>query len=170
MKEHFLTLFLAITTGITILIVTLVNAYPAVAVFDFSDILFNHQTAHGNLVVTASAYDELMLSFLTHNLGGSVKMGSAYASPYNEKTALAILPANQDIPLTTYAIITTEPALQQVIVLEAGFKIAHHARAKRTTDEALAVLMISSVDLTGHDSLIIGLDADDAVLFEIEIP
>ena len=54
--------------------------------------------------------------------------------------------------------------------MESGLKIAHQARAKKTTCEDTAVFLVSSVDLTGREVLVIGLDHRGNILVEIEIP
>ena len=168
MKECFLTLFLMMTTGITIFIFTLINSHQAVPVFNFDDILFEHQTMHGNIVVSSNAYDEFVLSFLNRGIGGPVYAGSSYATVYDD-TSFITLPANTDIPFTTHAVVSSNPDLHQIIVTESGSRIAHHAHAKETTCENSAVFMVSSVDLTGNDALVVGLDSDNAIILEIEI-
>ena len=54
--------------------------------------------------------------------------------------------------------------------MESNSRIAHRAHAKKTTCELTAVFMVSSVDLTGDDVLIVGLDSNGAILVEIEVP
>ena len=169
MKEHFLTLFLAITTGVTILIFTLTNAYRTTPVFDFNDILFEHQTIHGNIVITSNVYDELALSFLNRGIGGITYAGSSYPITLND-TSFITLPANADIPFTTHAVVSSNPNLHEVIVMESESKIAHVAHAKKTTCVNTAVFLVSSVDLTGSDALIVGLNSKGDILVEIEIP
>ena len=169
MKEYFLTLFLAITTGATILIFTLTNTHQAAPVFDFEDILFEHQTIHGHIVVTSNVYDELALSFLNRGIGGMTYAGSAYAVTLYD-TSFITLPANADIPFTTHAVVSPNPNLLEVIVVESEALIAHRAHAKKTTCANTAVFLVSSIDLTGNNTLIIGLDQEGNILVEIEIP
>jgi len=175
MKEHFLTLFLALTTGITIFIFTLINSHQALPVFDFDDILFEHQTRHGNIVVASNAYDEFVLSFLTRGIGGITYAGSSYEITHDD-IAFMTLPANTSIPFTTHAVVSLNPNLYEIIVMESGSRIAHRAHAKRTTCEQsidcskTAVFLVSSVDLTGNNVLVVGLDRDGTIIVEIEIP
>ena len=169
MKEYFLTIFLAITTGVTILIFSLTNAHQAAPVFDFNDILFEHQTIHGNIVVTSNVYDELALSFLKRGISGMTYVESAYATALYD-TSFITLPANANIPFTTHAVVSPNPNLHEVIVMESGSKIAHRAHAKKTTCDNTAVFLVSSVDLTGNDVLIVGLDKEGNTLVEFEIP
>ena len=168
MTEHFLTLFLTITTGITIFIFTLINSHQAISVFDFDDILFEHQTMHGNIVVTMDAYDEFVLSFLNRSIGGNIYAGSSYAALYDD-TSFITLPARANIPFTTHAVVSSNPNLHEIMVIESGSRVAHHARAKMTTCENLAVFLVSSADLIGNDVLIIGLDSIGTVLMEVEV-
>lgn len=169
MKERFLTLFLAITTGITLFIFTLTNTHQDAPVFDFDDILFEHQTVHGNIVVTSNAYDEFFLSFLNRGISGTTYAGSSYATTQDDISFMT-LRANADIPFTTYAVVSLDPNLHEIIVTEAGSRIAHQAHAKKTTCEHTAVFLVASVDLTGNDVLIVGLDSDGTIIVEIEIP
>lgn len=169
MKERFLTLFLAITTGITLFIFTRTHAHQDMPVFDFNDILFEHPTVHGRIVVTANAYEDFSLSFLNRGIGGTTYAGSAYATTQDDISFMT-LPANGNIPFTTYAVVSRDPNLHEVIVTESGSRIAHQARAKKTTCEDTAVFLVASVDLTGQDVLVIGLDADGTIIVEIEMP
>jgi len=169
MKDHFLTLLLAITTGATIFIFTLTNTHQTVPVFDDDDILFEHHTIHGNIVVSSNIYDELSLSFLTRDISGLRQAGITLATPYDD-TFFMSLPANDEIPFTTYAVVSANPNLQEIIVMESGSKIAYQAQAKKTTCETAAIFVVSSADLTGDDVLIVGLDAKGTILVEIEIP
>jgi len=175
MKEHFLTLFLALTTGITIFIFTLINSHQDLPVFDFDDILFEHQTMHGNIVVASNAYDEFVLSFSTRGIGGMAYAGSSYGITHDDISFMT-LPANANIPFTTHAVVSSNPNLHEIIVMESGSRIAHRAHAKKTTCEQsigcsnTAVFLVSSVDLTGNDALIVGLDSNGTIIVEIEIP
>ena len=169
MKEHFLTLFLTITTGLTLFIFTRTNTHQAVPVFNFDDILFEHQTNQGNIVVRTNAYDELVLSFLNRRIGGMTYAGSSYGT-HHDDTAFMTLPASADIPFTTHAVVSTNPDLHEVIVMESGSTIAHQARAKKTTSTETAVFLVSSMDLRGHETFIIGLDTNGTIIVEIEIP
>ena len=169
MKENLLIILLAITTGAAIFIFTLTNTHEAISVFDTEDILFEHQTLHGNIIVASNTYDELSLAFLTRNITGLSYAGSAYATSQNDIYYMS-LPANANIPFTTHAVVSTNPNLHEIIVIESGSEIAHQAHAKKTTCTDTAVFMVSSVDLTGDDVFIIGLDLDGAILVEIEIP
>jgi len=169
MKEFFLTLLLAITTGATILIFTLTSSHQSLLVFDSADILFEHQTIHGNIIITSNTYDELSLSFLNRNIGGMMQAGSSLAQAQGN-TSFMSLPANSDIPFTTHAVISSNPNLYEIIVVESGSRIAHKAHAKKTTCEDTAAFVVSSADLTGVDTFIVGLDADGTILVEIEIP
>jgi len=169
MKDHFLTLLLTITTGATIFIFTITNNHQTIAVFDDDDILFEHQTIHGNIVISSNTYDELSLSFLTRDFSGMKQAGVSLATPEDDIFFMS-LPANDDIPFTTHAVVSLNPDLQEIIVMESGSKIAHQAQAKKTTCETAAVFIVSSADLTGDDVLIIGLDKEGAILVEIETP
>jgi len=171
MKEIFLILLLTITTGATIFIFTLTNTHQTISVFDTDDILFEHQTLHGNIVVTSNTYDELSLAFLARNITGMSYAGSAYASASAQNDIhFMSLPANNNIPFTTHAVVSTNPNLHEIIVMESDSSIAHQALAKKTTCADTAVFMVSSVDLTGTDVFIIGLDSNGTILVEIEIP
>ena len=169
MKEHLLTLFLAITTGITILVFTVVNAPQAVTAFSQDEILFEHPTAQGNIVVHQNAYDEFALSFINRGMMGKSYAGSSYATSLDD-THLLTLTAGPGIPFTSHAVVSSNPELHQVIIMESGFQIAHGSHAKRTSNEDLAVFLVSSVDLTGNDVLVVGFDVDGAIIWEIAIP
>ena len=169
MKDHFLTLLLTLTTGATIFIFTLTNSHQAIPVFDDDDILFEHQTIHGNIVISSNTYDELSLSFLTRDFYGMKQAGVVLATPKDD-TFFMTLPANDDIPFTTHAVVSLNPDLQEIIVMESGSKIAHQAQAKKTTCETAAVFIVSSADLTGENVLIVGLDEKGTILLEIETP
>ena len=168
MKEYVLTLFLAVTTGITLFIFTLTRP-QIVPVFDVDDILFEHQSMHGHIIVRSNAYDEVALSFLNRGIGGMTYAGSSYATTYDEASFMT-LPATAHIPFTTHALMSTHPHLHEIIVVEAGSTIAHHAYAKKTTCEQTSVFLVASSDLVGSDVLIMGLDAHGRVIVEIEIP
>ena len=169
MKEHLLTLFLAITTGITLFVFTIVNAQPTVPVFSMEEILFEHQTVHGNLVITLDAYEELRLSFLNRVPRGETYAGSTLATTLADTSFLS-LPAAGEIPFTTHAVVSTNSNLHEVIVVESGFGIAHRTHAKKTTCADTSVFLVSSFDFTGEDVLIIGLDVDGQAVVEIALP
>jgi len=169
MKEYLLTILLTITTGVTLFIFTLTNNHQTIPVFDTTDILFEHQTIHGNIVITSNIYDELSLAFLTRNISGMTYAGSSHARTLSDISFMT-LPANSDIPFTTHAVASSNPNLHEIIVIESNSKIAHQAQAKKTTCEQTAVFVVSSVDLTGKDTIIIGLASDGTILVEIEIP
>jgi len=175
MKEYSLTLFLAVTTGISIFIFLLTNPHQTFPVFDFGDILFEHQTMHGHIVVRSNAYDEFALSFLNRGIGGLTYAGSSYGITHDD-TSFITLPANADIPFTTYAVVSLNPNLHEIIVMESGSRIAYQAHRKKTACEqptvcsTTAVFMVSSIDLTGNDVLIVGLNQDGTIIVEIENP
>lgn len=169
MKEHLLTVFLALTTGLTLLIFSMINTRVVVPVFDTRDILFKHQTIHGQFVITSNVYDELTLSFLERTISGLIDKDNAYGTVVDDVTILS-LPQSSDVPFTTHAVVSANGDLHEIIVMESGFQIAHHAHGKKTTCEHLAVFMVSSVDLTGQDVLILGFDQQHQLLFEIQIP
>ena len=169
MKEHLLTLFLAVTTGVTMFVFTIVNRPITIPVFGLDTVLFEHQTIHGHLVITSSAYDDFQLSFLTQGVGGQRYLGSTFASTLDE-THFVSLVAGHDIPFTTHAVISTNPLLHEIIVVERGFRIAHRAHAKKTTCADTSVFVVSSFDLTGEDVLIIGLDVQGDVVVDMALP
>ena len=153
----------------TIFIFTLVNTSYAIPVFDFDDILFEHQTMHGNIVVTSNVYNQFSLAFLNRSINGMTYAGSTYATNQDDIFFMT-LPANANIPFTTHAVVSSHPDLHEIIVMESGLSIAHQAQAKKTTCMYTSVFMVSSADLTGNDVLILGLDSDGMILVEIEIP
>jgi len=169
MKEHLLTLFLAITTGITIFVFTVINAPQAVPAFSPDEILFEHPTVQGNIVVRQNAYDEFALSFINRGMMGKSYAGSSYATSFDD-TQLLTLVAGPGIPFTSHAVVSSNSELHQVIIMESGFPIAHGAHAKRTTCEDWAVFLVSSVDLTGNDVLVVGFDLNGTMIWEIAIP
>ncbi|MCL1991152.1 MAG: hypothetical protein FWG67_09720 [Defluviitaleaceae bacterium] len=171
MKEHLLTLFLAFTTGITLFISSWIHASIAVPVFDANDLLFEHQTTRGHLVITFNAYDDFTLSFLNRNINGFSQVGTAYGQPTaHESISLISLPADHHVPFTTHVLLSTHPKLHHMIVIESGSQIAHGAHGKETTRTDTTAFMVASTDLTGEDVLILGLDQQGAILVEIEIP
>lgn len=175
MKEHFLTLFLAVTTTLTLLVFHFTGQAYSTPVFNADEILFEHQTVHGNIVLTSNAYDEISLSFLTRNINGFTQVEATYAveTPLDEVFFLS-LPSSADIPFTIYAVVSNHPELHQIIVTESNTQIAHSAHQKTTTCEHpncsnTAVFLVASTDLTGADVLILGLDSAGAILVEIEM-
>ena len=177
MKEHFLTLFLAVTTALTLLIFHATGRAYSIPVFNADEILFEHQTIHGNILITSNAYDELTLSFLTRNINGFTQVGYTYATDTAlAEVAFLSLQATEDIPFTIHALVSTHPDLQQIFVTESGSQIAHVSNGmhdlneKKTTHANTTVFLVASADLTGTDVLILGLDAAGAILVEIEIP
>lgn len=169
MKEHFLILFLAITTCITIFIFNLTHSHQSIPVFDVNDILFEHQTVHGNLIVSTNLYNELILAFTSRNIGDMAYEGSTTAMIESDMTYLT-LPATDTIPFTTHTVVSTDPNLHEIIVIEAGSQIAYHANAKKTVKDDTTVFMVSSADLIGSETLIIGLTSNNEIILEIEIP
>jgi len=173
MKEHLLTIFLAFTTGITLFIFSFISSRSTLPVFDFDDLLFEHQTIHGNIVITSNPYGEFTLSFLNRDIGGLRHAGSAYEERFDSDISFLNLPANADIPFTIHAVVSSNPDLHEVIIMESGSQIAHGTHAKKTTCEhcsPTAVFMVASSDLTGEDVLILGLNQQGEILVEIEIP
>jgi len=172
MKEHLLTLFLAVTTAITLFIFHNIGRAESIPVFNANEILFEHPTIHGNITITSNAYDELTLSFLTRNVTGFEQVGYTHAiNTALEDTYFLSLPATEDIPFTIHALVSSHPELHQIIVTESNSRIAHGTHAKKTTCEAFtAVFLVASSDLTGENVFILGLDQADAILLEIEIP
>ena len=170
MKEHLLTLILAITTAITLLILNWEHA-EAIPTFNATEILFEHQTTQGSILITANPYDELTLSFLRRTITGFSQAGSTYATTTTlANTVFLSLPATKTIPFTTHALLSTHPELHEIIVTEQTFPIAHSTHQKKTTCGQFAVFLVASPDLTGEEVLILGLDQDGAILVEIEIP
>lgn len=169
MKEHFLTLFLAVTTGLTIFIFVLINQPRAVTVFSFDDLLFEHQTSHGNLVIDQQATGDLRLAFLTRGINGQSYAGSVYEIEPGDTTLLT-LAANENIPFTTHALVSSNREISEVLVIEHGFPIAHRAHGKTTLSDEKVVFMVSSVDLTGRDALIVGIDESGATVVEFSLP
>jgi len=169
MKEHLLTLLLAITTGITMFVFTVIHTQPTVPVFSQDEILFEHQTSQGNIIVRQNAYDEFALSFLTRGIAGKSYVGSSYATTHDD-VHFSTLAASANIPFTTHAIVSSNPDLHHVIIMESGFQIAHGTHAKRTTCELTQVFLVSSVDLTGKDVMVVGFDAEGTIILEIAIP
>jgi len=183
MKEHFLTLFLAVTTIMTLLIFNWTRSAGAIPVFNADEILFEHQTTQGNILITSDPYDELTLSFLRRNINGFTQAGSAYPSNTTlDEVVFLSLPATDTIPFTIHALVSTHPELHQIIVTESGSQIAHGTHQKKTTCKQstdckqsvdcleIAAFLVASPDLTGEDGLILGLDQTGAILLEIEIP
>lgn len=169
MKEHLLILFLAITTCFTIYIFTLTHSHEPIPVFDIDDILFEHQTTHGNLIISTNPYDELTLAFAHRNIGNLSYSGSTSAVIEADMTYLT-LPATDTIPFTTHTVVSTDPNLHEIIVIEAGSQIAYHANAKKAARDDTTVFMVSSADLTGSEAIIIGLTSNNEIILEIEIP
>ena len=169
MKEHILIIFLTLTTCISIFIFTLVQTHEPMPVFDSEDILFEHQTIHGDIVISTNLYEELVLSFIHRNIGRTENLGHTTAVVDSEATHL-ILRATDTIPYTTHALVSSNPDLYKMIVIEAGTSIAHQAHRKKTTCDNTAVFMVSSIDLTGNEALIIGLSSDNEIILEIETP
>lgn len=162
-------LFLAITTSITIFTFTLIHSHEPIPVFDINDILFEHQTIHGNLIISTDPYDELTLAFASRKLGNLAYSGSTTAVIDSDITYLT-LPATDTIPFTTHTVVSTDSNLYQVIVIETGSPIAYHANAKKTARDDTTVFMVSSADLTGSEAFIIGLTVNNEIILEIEIP
>lgn len=169
MKEHLLTGFLALTTGITILIFSMINGQPVVPTFGQDAILFEHQTTQGQIVVRQNTYDQFALSFLTRSIAGQNYAGSSYSNT-RDTTQLLTLVASSEIPFTTHAVVSSNSDLHQIIIMEAGFPIAHQAHAKRTTCADTTVFLVSSVDLTGKDVMVFGFDINGELIVEIAIP
>ncbi|MCL2559241.1 MAG: hypothetical protein FWE07_02030 [Turicibacter sp.] len=169
LQERFLLLFMTVTTSITIFIFAIINSHQEIPVFDVNDVLFEHQTSHGNIVISATPYNEFTLAFTDRNITGMV-YASSTTTHFNSDTVYLTLPQTEDIPFSTYAIITANPALQEVILIENHSLIAHQARAKKTAHEEVSVFLIASSDLVGTDALIIGLNEHHHVIFEIQIP
>jgi len=169
LKEHFLILFLVITTSITIFIFTLTNSHVPIPVFNANDILFEHHTIHGNIIVSTNPYDELILAFAGHNIGSMEYLGSV-ATVIDSDMIHLVLPATDTIPFTTHTIVSTNPDLHEIIVMRTNTSIAHQAHAKKTACDETAVFMVSSTDLTDGGVLIIGLAANNEIILEIEIP
>lgn len=168
MKEHLLTLFLAITTGITMFVFTIIHTQQATPVFSQDEILFEHPTAQGNILVRQNAYDEFALSFLTRGITGKNYAGSSYSTG-NHETHLLTLVAGSGIPFTSHAVVSSNPDLHQIIIMESGFPIAHGTHAKRSTCELTQVFLVSSVDLTGIDVTVVGFDINGEVIWEFEV-
>lgn len=146
-----------------------VNAHVPIPVFDFEDILFEHQTIQGHLMISVNPYGELILAFAGRNIGNMEYLGSTTAMMDSDMTHLVLL-ATESIPFTTHAVVSTNPDLQEMIVIEAGAPIAHQASAKKTAWEDTTVFMVSSTDLTGQEALILGLTSNHEIILEIEIP
>lgn len=140
-----------------------------IPVFDFDDILFEHQTTHGNLIISTNPYDELTLAFASRNIVNMAYEGSTTAVQDSDTTYLT-LPATDTIPFTTHTVVSTDANLHEIIVIEAGSPIAHQAHAKKTARDDTTVFMVSSADLIGSDALIIGLTSNNEIILEIEIP
>jgi len=170
MKEHLLTLFLAVTTALTIFTFASLNRTDTVPVFDFDDILFEHQTMHGNIVLTSNPYQAFSLSFLSRHPQGDQLVEKAYAHVFDENIAVLSIPSRDELPFTVHAVVSPVGGVHEVIVFETGNAIAHHAFAKKTTCEDTAVFLVASADLTGRDVLILGFDVLGNVIVEIEIP
>jgi len=168
MKEHLLTVFLAITTAITIFTVAWIERPRDIAVFDFYDIVFEQQTMHGNLMITSDAYNELTLSFLNRKIAGQEITATAYATG-NDAISFMALISNENVPFTTFALVSRDSSIHEMIVVETGFPIAHQTLAKTDATEGQDVFMVSSSDFTGGDVLIFGLDEDGNIIVEIEI-
>ena len=156
-------------TCVSVFIFFLVDSHEPVFVFDTGDILFENRTIHGNLTVSMSPYDELILAFARRNIGRMAHLGHTVAPVDSDITHLT-LPATDTIPFTTHALISTDPTLHEMIVIEANAPIAHQSHAKKTVCERATVFMVSSADLTGREAFIIGLNANSEVILEIEIP
>jgi len=169
MKEHLLTLFLAVTTVTTMLAFNWTRT-EAILVFNPEEILFEHHTVQGKIMITTNPYEELTLSFLNHTFNGFILVDSAYATDTTlTNTAFLSLPATENIPFTIYAITSANPELHQIIVTESGLPIAHGMRQKKTTCPDTHVFLVTSSDLIGKDALILGLDQAGAILVEIEM-
>lgn len=171
MKEHLLTLFLTVTTALTLTIFSMISTHGSIPVFDANEILFKHQTIHGNFVITADAYDNYTLSFINRGIINSNKMGNFYgvATAVDDIYFLSLTSSNIT-PFMTYALVSQNSDLYEVVVFAKASQIAHATHAKKTTCDQTAVFMVSSVDLVGKNVLILGLDQAGTIVLEIEIP
>jgi len=169
LKEHLLTLFLTVTTIATLLIFSHLNQPRDTTVFDINDVLFEHQTTVGHLMITSNPYNELSLTFFNRHIDRLSYVDSASVNDDHETSHL-LLASSLDVPFTTHAVISRNPDLHEILVMESGSPIAHHAHAKKTACDLTAVFMVASSDLTGEDFFVIGLNAEGEVILEIDTP
>jgi len=169
LKEHLLTLFLVGSTALTILVFAHLNQLETLPVFDTNDLLFEHQVTRGSFVLTSDPYRTLTLAFLNRDIAGFSYVGSTYTIRTDEISHL-FLESNENIPFTTHVIVSRNPDLQEVLVMESGTSIAHHARAKKTACDETAVFVISSSDLSNEDFLVIGLNSAGEIIWEVDTP
>ena len=166
LKEHVLTLLAGLATLATIITFTMISRPIAETVFDGGTILFEHRVQNGKVAIAQNYDNQLSLAYFNRNTSRFDYKDSHRQLVKTDVTHL-VLPSSEDVPFTTHAIVSTAPDIHEIIVIETGFPIAHHAFAKETLIETTSVFMVASSDFNGEDFLVVGLDINGDVLFEI---
>ena len=133
------------------------------SLYNNAQIMFEHQTNKGNFLLFQSG-DTRSLAFLSRGLNGVQHVYSSSGESY------MVLQKSESVPFTVYAGVSEDENLHEVIVIEAGFPIAHssHVMPSIAPDDNTLVWMVASSDLSGEGFFIIGLSESSEVLFEIE--
>lgn len=169
MKEHLLTLFLALTTALTIIAFSTISNNRSVLVTKTDDLLFLHQTVHGNFAINKNLNGEIYLSLTQRGFNGFNETTRSYGLVRNDTTFLMLTPDEKN-SLATFAVISQNDELHEIIVFYDNSPIAHHAHAKKTTCDTLAVFLIATQEITSNDVLILGLNIEGEIIFEIQNP
>ena len=166
LKEHFLTLIAGLATLATILTFTFINRTTDQFVFDSQDVLFEHQVASGKLIISNNYYDQVTLAFLDRNILSFNQVDSTTANLENQTIHL-LLPTSEAVPFTTHVVLSSNPKLHEILVIEEGNQIALHARSKEAVSGDKNVFMVSSPDISGANFTVFGLDANGEIIYEI---
>jgi len=133
------------------------------SMYNDARIMFEHQTNKGNFLLFESG-DMRSLTFFTRGLGGVQYVYSSSVESY------VVMQKSELIPFTVYVGVSEDENLHEVIVIEAGFPIAHssHMMPSIASDDNTLVWMVASSDLAGEEFFIVGLSESGEVLFEFE--
>lgn len=139
-----------------------------------TDILYEQKTEKGNLILYQDPFsDSLSLAFLERSFSGFELMDSITKhdiASLEEQSGLSyvMLAKSDDVPYTTYAGLTTNPDLFEVLITEIGFPIAHSAKVITSDIEGIYIWLAYSPDFTGSNYSLIGLADDGTVVGDIE--
>lgn len=177
-------LVITISILVTALLLTFITQYNkgaqtseaamTIAGIQTTDILYEQKTDKGNLVLYQEPFsDSLSLAFLERSFSGFEFVDNATQhdiASLEEQAGLSyvMLPQSDDVPYTTYAGITTNPDLFEVLITEAGFPIAHSAKVITSEIEGTYIWLAYSPDFTGNGYSLIGLTDDGNIVGDIE--
>ena len=164
-KSHFTTLYLCMTISCSLLILLLINRHESLPVTGIENLLFEHQTTQGNIILARNLYDELTLAFLARNIGGLEK--TAYQIRQEEETFTHLTLASDDVPFVVHAIVMHDPQVHEILLISEHLPIAHRALAQTLYIEDAHLFLFASSDIS-EQVLLIGLDTEGHVVFEYE--